>query len=346
MMIFFSLIKEAFKFDYAAFFFEDSLFFFAKVKSTFEIYFLVLEKIKTTSMKKIFASLFILMLLHVFTFGQKNDSTSQISYPYFPDCDVTNLDATELLECSKEKLLDFLKENISYPAGACQPLNIIKVDFRIGKNGTVKTSTIGTYPREGCENQVSKVLRKIPKWEVDNSMENLSSIEFSLEITFFRDSTFTIHFQSEEVDELDEELQELEVKEEPEEEKIFKVVKHIPRFPGCEGKGMGKDELQKCSEDEMLKFLYSNIKYPRLARKRGTEGKVVVQFVVEKDGSVQNIKIVRDIGSGCGKEVMRIIEMMNHMGLKWITPSRGKPIKFPVTVPVSFKLAKPPKEKN
>ena len=130
-----------------------------------------------------------------------------------------------------------------------------------------------------------------------------------------------------------------EVVEEPEEEKIFKVVEDMPRFPGCEGKGLGKDELKKCAEDEMLKFIYSNIKYPAVARENGIEGRAILQFVVEKDGSVQNVKVLREPGGGTGAEAQRVVNMMNSMGQKW-TPGkqRGKPVKVQYTLPVSFKL--------
>lgn len=130
-----------------------------------------------------------------------------------------------------------------------------------------------------------------------------------------------------------------EVEEEPEEEKIFKVVEDMPRFPGCENKGLGKAELKKCAEDEMLKFIYGNIKYPAVARENGIEGRAILQFVVEKDGTVQNIKVLRDPGGGTGKEAERVVKMMNSMGQKWIPgKQRGKPVKVQYTLPVSFKL--------
>ncbi|MEM6965408.1 MAG: energy transducer TonB [Bacteroidota bacterium] len=130
-----------------------------------------------------------------------------------------------------------------------------------------------------------------------------------------------------------------EVEEEPEEEKIFKVVEDMPRFPGCEEKGLGKDELKKCAEGKMLEFIYGNIKYPAVARENGIEGRAIIQFVVQKDGSVQDVKVLREPGGGTGAEAERVIKMMNNMPTKW-TPGkqRGKPVKVQFTLPVSFKL--------
>ncbi len=143
----------------------------------------------------------------------------------------------------------------------------------------------------------------------------------------------------EEEEEEEEEVEIEDVEDEVDEEEIFKVVEDMPRFPGCEGKGLGKDELKKCAEDEMLKFIYKNIKYPAVARENGIEGKAVLQFTVERDGSVQDVRVVRDLSGGCGKEAERVVNMMNTMGKKW-TPGkqRGKPVRVQYTLPVTFRL--------
>lgn len=151
---------------------------------------------------------------------------------------------------------------------------------------------------------------------------------------------FVFSQTQEELDlEMEEEINEIRIKVDPKEEKIFKVVKDLPRFPGCEGQGKSKKELKECSETEMLKFIYSNIKYPKKAREEGTEGKVIVQFIVDHTGTVRNIKILKDIGNGCGEEVKRVILLMNNMGQKWIPGrSRGPIVKAYFTIPITFKL--------
>ncbi len=130
-----------------------------------------------------------------------------------------------------------------------------------------------------------------------------------------------------------------EVVEEPEEEKIFKVVEDMPRFPGCEGQGKSKKELKECSDAEMLKFIYSNIKYPAVARENGIEGRAILKFMVDRDGSVSKVQVLRDPGGGTGKEAERVVNLMNTMGQKWVPgKQRGKPVKVWFTLPVSFKL--------
>lgn len=124
----------------------------------------------------------------------------------------------------------------------------------------------------------------------------------------------------------------------PKEEEIFVIAEDMPRFPGCEDKAT-KKEKEECAQKKMLEFIYANIKYPPIARENGVEGTVVVTFVVEKDGMVKDIKVLRDIGAGCGDEALRVVELMNKKDMKW-TPGkqRGKSVRVQFNLPVKFKL--------
>ncbi len=115
----------------------------------------------------------------------------------------------------------------------------------------------------------------------------------------------------------------VEVKEEVEEaeEEVFLVVEDDPEFPG------GLSALSQ--------YLASNIKYPQLAKENNITGKVFVSFVVEKDGSVGQVKILRDIGGGCGAEAVRVVKAMP----KWKPgKQRGKPVRTQFNLPVDFSL--------
>lgn len=124
----------------------------------------------------------------------------------------------------------------------------------------------------------------------------------------------------------------------PKVEEIFKVVEQMPRFPGCEDLP-SKAEKDQCAQKKLLQFIYKNIKYPAIARENGVEGTVVIQFVVDSDGSIDNAKVVRDIGAQCGQEALRVVELMNSKGLNW-TPGkqRGRPVKVQFNLPVKFRL--------
>lgn len=111
------------------------------------------------------------------------------------------------------------------------------------------------------------------------------------------------------------------VEEEPEEQTIFEVVEQMPDFPG----GMGA----------LMQFLSKNIKYPTIAQENGTQGRVIVQFVVNRDGSIVDPRVVKSVDPYLDKEALRVIGTMP----KWKPGmQRGKPVRVKYTVPVMFRL--------
>jgi len=113
----------------------------------------------------------------------------------------------------------------------------------------------------------------------------------------------------------------VEVDDDVEEDVIVLVPEMDPEFPG----GM----------EALYNYLAQNIKYPTLARETGITGKVYVSFVVERDGSIANIKVERDIGGGCGQEAIRALKSMP----KWIPgKQKGRPVRVQFHLPVSFMM--------
>jgi len=124
----------------------------------------------------------------------------------------------------------------------------------------------------------------------------------------------------------------------PMEEDLFKIVEQMPRFPGCEDEKTTK-EREVCARQKMLEYIYTNLKYPPEARGNGVEGSVVIQFVVAKDGYIDDIKIVRDIGAGCGDAAAAAVDSMNDMPERWIPGLQlGRTVRVLYTLPVRFKL--------
>lgn len=114
---------------------------------------------------------------------------------------------------------------------------------------------------------------------------------------------------------------------------IFKVVEEMPVFGDCTA--LPVSERKQCSDAALLRYIYRHIRYPEVARDNGIEGTVYVQFVVEKDGSLSQVKILRGIGGGCGREVERVVAEMPV----W-SPGRqrGRPVRVQFNLPVKFKL--------
>ncbi|MGL5260995.1 MAG: energy transducer TonB [Bacteroides sp.] len=110
-------------------------------------------------------------------------------------------------------------------------------------------------------------------------------------------------------------------KEEPKEEEIFTIVEEMPEFPG----GMA----------ELMKYLGKNIKYPTIAQENGIQGRVVVAFVVNRDGSIVDPEVMRGVDPSLDKEAIRVITSMP----KWKPgKQRGQSVRVKYTVPVTFRL--------
>ncbi|MFK7947344.1 MAG: TonB family protein [Saprospiraceae bacterium] len=117
-------------------------------------------------------------------------------------------------------------------------------------------------------------------------------------------------------------------------ERIFQVVEEMPMFPACDS--LTKySERKACADKAMLEFIYANLKYPEILRESAVEGIVVVSFVVKKDGTISDIKILRDIGGGCGDEAVRVIKLMP----KWIPGrQRNQAVDVQINLPIRFRL--------
>jgi protein TonB len=131
------------------------------------------------------------------------------------------------------------------------------------------------------------------------------------------------------------------------EEEVIIIVDVSPQFPGCEHLDLNKVEKESCAQKKMLEFIYGNLKYPIEARKNGTQGQVVVQLVVTKEGYIENIILVRDVKDGCGEAAVAVVQLMNELPERW-TPGmqEGKPVNVKYTLPVKFKLEDSPKKKR
>lgn len=111
------------------------------------------------------------------------------------------------------------------------------------------------------------------------------------------------------------------VKPKEEENKVFDVVEQMPSYPG----GMGA----------LMQYLSSNIKYPVIAEENGIQGRVICTFVVERDGSITDVRIAKSVDPSLDKEAMRVVSKMP----KWIPGKQnGSAVRVKYTLPVTFRL--------
>jgi periplasmic protein TonB len=105
------------------------------------------------------------------------------------------------------------------------------------------------------------------------------------------------------------------------EKSVFVMVEEMPRFPG--------------GEDNLFKYLKKNIHYPELAREKGIKGRVYITFIINKEGQVKDVKVLRGIGGGCDEEARRVVAEMPD----WIPGKQdGKNVIVQFNLPVNFNL--------
>ncbi len=109
---------------------------------------------------------------------------------------------------------------------------------------------------------------------------------------------------------------------EPDNDSIYQIVEQMPQFPG--------------GESALMEYVSKNVVYPEEAKEKEIQGRVFIGFVVEKDGSIGEVKVLRGIGGGCDEEAVRVIKGMP----KWKPGIKdGKPVRVSYMMPINFKLS-------
>jgi protein TonB len=104
-------------------------------------------------------------------------------------------------------------------------------------------------------------------------------------------------------------------------DKVLEKAEVMPQFPG--------------GDQAMMKFVSENVQYPEEAKEKEISGRVMVGFIVEKDGSISDVKVVKGIGGGCDEEAVRVVKAMP----KWKPgKEKGKPVRVSYMMPFTFKL--------
>jgi protein TonB len=128
-------------------------------------------------------------------------------------------------------------------------------------------------------------------------------------------------------------IEEIEVEEEFDDIDVpFAVIEDVPIFPGCES--VAKSERRTCFQDKINQHIRRNFRYPEIAQEMGIQGRVYVNFIIAKDGSITNIRM-RGPDKNLENEAQRIISRLPQM-----TPGkqRGRAVRVPFSIPITFRL--------
>ena len=110
------------------------------------------------------------------------------------------------------------------------------------------------------------------------------------------------------------------------------MIEDVPIYPGCER--VAKSQRRNCFQEQINKHIRRNFRYPEIAQEMGIQGRVYVNFIIAKDGTIQNIRM-RGPDKNLEKEAQRIISKLPNM-----TPGkqRGRAVRVPFSIPITFRL--------
>ncbi len=213
-----------------------------------------------------------------------------------------------------EEMMKFLQQNVKYPKEAQDQgkQGRVIVQFVVNKDGSISNDTIVRSVDPLLDAEALRVVRSMPNWTPGKQRGKEVRVRFTLPVTFRLDGG--TESKSAEVKQV--------AKVPTQGEEIFNVVEQMPEYPG----GVG----------ELMKFIQRNIRYPKEAQEQGKQGRVVVQFVVNKDGSITDAKIAKSVDPQLDAEALRVVNAMPN----W-TPGkqRGKEVRTYFTIPVTFRLS-------
>ena len=218
-----------------------------------------------------------------------------------------------------------LKKGVFFEIGLTLSLAALLVAFE-WKSSTEEVEQFQTVAEEQIEEEIIPITQQMMKpppppppapklTDLIEIVEDDTMIDEDLEILDAEDDS-----ENTEVSEFDSDMFGDYGDESIGDSEIFMVVEDMPGFPG----------------GNVQQWISKHVKYPVLAMENGIQGKVYVQFVIERDGSVSNVKVVRGVDSSLDKEAVRVVKSMP----KWKPgKQRGKPVRVSFTLPINFQLA-------
>ncbi len=298
--------------------------------------------------------------------------------PRFPGCENMRAPENIVQKCAEEKMMAYIFQNLKYPEEAKKAgiEGMAVVQFVVGKKGAVKDIEVVRDIDGHFENTVTQLIQEMPLWNPGRDKGQAVNVKMTLPLKFRLDGDKEANkhamgkghdgemkdkkmekgkrmgkvspFKNNGEGTTGSQSRGSDVPPPPpppppapstHEREIFKIVEQMPRFPGCEEMLVSDSERSKCAKEKMLKYLYSTMRYPAEAREQGVEGKAIVRFVVEPDGSITNAELLRDPGAGTGAEALRVVNTMQDMPDRWIAgKQRGRSVAVQYNMPILFKL--------
>ena len=212
-------------------------------------------------------------------------------------------------------MMKYVSENIKYPEKAKDDgiQGRVFISFVVEKDGSVSNVKVVRGIGGGCDEEAARVIAGMPKWQPGMQKGKPVRVNYMMPV-FFK---LTEDQPAKPVEKSD--MSKVDMK--PDKNGVYQIVEEMPQFPG--------------GENKLMEYIAKNLTYPQEARDKGIDGRVFVAMVIEKDGSVSNVKVLRGIGGGCDEEAVRVIKAMP----KWKPGKmKGEAVRVRYQMPINFKL--------
>lgn len=250
--------------------------------------------------------------------------------PIFKSCE--NTPVQQLDACFEEMLAKHVSENLMYPKQAVRDdvEGTVEVQFEVDKEGKIDDIKTDKYAHLYLRAEAERIISLLPTFIYSQENRRPKKQTFSVNIVF--------------------KISDIPKKEEPifmpvterpkidtndtDKEFLFTSVEEKPIFPGCEG--LDNHERELCFQQKLAEHIGKLFKYPDIAKKYGIQGRVFVQFIVDIDASIIDIRVIKGMHALLDMEAERMVKSLPNL----VQPAiqRGQPVKMAFTVPIVFKL--------
>lgn len=246
----------------------------------------------------------------------------EVEAPIPPDDKVyTKVDVMPEFPGGDAELLKYISTNLKYPVIAFENgiQGRVVVSFTVEKDGSITEAEVVRSIDPSLDQEALRVINTLPKWTPGKNEGKIVRVKYTVPIQFRLNRG-----PSEPVKKNTTRSTPVESKtlaKEHKGEKVYTICDRMPKFPG--------------GDPALMKFLADNIQYPKVAKDNGIQGRVVITFIVEKDGTPTEYEIVRGVDPALDKEALRVAALMG----KW-TPGQneGQTVQVRYTVPINFEL--------
>ncbi len=232
-------------------------------------------------------------------------------------------------------LMEYVSKNVVYPEEAKEKeiQGRVFISFVVEKDGSIGEVKVLRGIGGGCDEESVRVISDMPKWKPGKQKGEAVRVSYQIPIMFklgqtndeYKTTVKTViagddeHSWKTSTATFPDNPAKASMK--PDKDGVYQIVDEMPQYPG--------------GEAAMMDYVAQNVVYPKEAQEKGISGRVFVGFIVEKDGSVSEVKVLRGIGGGCDEESIRVVKAMP----KWKPGKQeGKPVRVSYLMPITFKL--------